>query len=135
MKQQLALMALLVDDYDVAIQYYTKLLHFVLKEDTVLSSDKRWVVVAPPGSEGAALLLAKASTEEQKKQVGNQSGGRVFLFLHTDDIERDYQNLLQHKIEIVREKTIERWGTVLVFKDKYGNLWDLIEPNNKYKSD
>jgi predicted enzyme related to lactoylglutathione lyase len=134
MKQQLALMALLVDDYDRAIKYYTTQLHFVLKEDTVLSPDKRWVVVAPPGSDGAALLLAKASTEEQKKHIGNQSGGRVFLFLHTDDIERDYQNLLKNKVEIIREKTKEEWGTVLVFKDAYGNLWDLIEPQRKLNS-
>lgn len=129
MKQQLALMALLVRDYDEAIEYYTQQLHFILKEDTILSPEKRWVVVSPPGSVGAALLLAKASTEEQKNQIGNQAGGRVFLFLHTDDIERDYQNLLKNKIEIVREKTKEPWGTVLVFKDLYGNLWDLIEPN------
>ncbi|MBK9636907.1 MAG: VOC family protein [Bacteroidetes bacterium] len=131
MKQQLALMALLVNDYDEAIEYYTNKLHFVLKEDTFLSPEKRWVVVSPPGSMGASLLLAKASTEEQKLQIGNQSGGRVFIFLHTDNIERDYQNLLKNKIEIVREKNTEPWGTVLVFKDLYGNLWDLIEPNMK----
>lgn len=134
MKQQLALISILVNDYDEAIQYYTHQLHFILKEDTILSSEKRWVVVSPQGSEGASLLLAKASTEEQKKQIGFQSGGRVFLFLHTDDIERDYQNLLKNKIEIVREKTVDPWGTVLVFKDKYGNLWDLIQPNTNYNS-
>jgi uncharacterized glyoxalase superfamily protein PhnB len=134
MKQQLALISILVNDYDEAIRYYTQQLHFILKEDTILSQDKRWVVVAPPGSTGAALLLAKASTEDQKKQIGFQSGGRVFLFLHTDDIERDYQNLLKNKIEIVREKTVDPWGTVLVFRDKYGNLWDLIQPNPNYRS-
>lgn len=134
MKQQLALISILVNDYDEAIEFYTHQLHFILKEDTTLSSDKRWVVVSPPGSSGAALLLARASTDEQKKQIGFQSGGRVFLFLHTDDIERDYQNLLKNKIEIVREKTIEPWGKVLVFKDKYGNLWDLIEPTDHYRS-
>jgi catechol 2,3-dioxygenase-like lactoylglutathione lyase family enzyme len=91
MKQQLALISILVNDYDEAIRYYTQQLHFILKEDTILSQEKRWVIVAPPGSTGAALLLAKASTEDQKKQIGFQSGGRVFLFLHTDDIERDYQ--------------------------------------------
>lgn len=128
MKQQLALMALLVRDYDEAIDYYTQQLHFTLTEDTLLSPEKRWVVISPPGSVGASLLLAKASTEEQKNQIGNQAGGRVFLFLHTDDIERDYQNLLKNNIEVVREKTIEPWGTVLVFKDMYGNPWDLIEP-------
>jgi len=132
MKQQLALISILVNNYDEAIHYYTHQLHFILKEDTILSSEKRWVVVSPQGSEGAALLLAKASTEEQEKHIGYQSGGRVFLFLHTDDIERDYQNLLKNNVEIVREKTIELWGTVLVFRDKYGNLWDLIEPNEKY---
>jgi predicted enzyme related to lactoylglutathione lyase len=134
MKQQLALISILVNDYDEAIQFYTHQLHFILKEDTILSNEKRWVVVSPQGSEGASLLLAKASTEEQKKQIGFQSGGRVFLFLHTDDIERDYQNLLKNKIEIVREKTVDPWGTVLVFKDKYGNLWDLIQPNANYNS-
>ena len=134
MKQQLALMALLVRDYDEAIEYYTQQLHFTLKEDTILSHEKRWVVISPPGSIGASLLLAKASTEEQKIQIGNQAGGRVFLFLHTNDIERDYQNLLKNDIEIVREKTSELWGTVLVFKDLYGNLWDLIEPNMKMHS-
>lgn len=130
MKQQLALISILVNDYDEAIAYYTHQLHFILKEDTFLNSDKRWVVVSPPGSVGAALLLAKASSEDQRKQIGFQSGSRVFLFLHTDDIDRDYQNLLKNNIEIVREKTIEPWGTVLVFKDKYGNLWDLIAPNH-----
>ncbi|MBP6512925.1 MAG: VOC family protein [Bacteroidia bacterium] len=134
MKQQLALLALLVRDYDEAIEYYTKQLHFVLKEDTLLSPEKRWVVISPPGSSGAALLLAKASTEEQNNYIGNQSGGRVFLLLHTDNIERDYQNLVRNKIEIVREKVVEPWGTVLVFKDLYGNLWDLIEPINKISS-
>lgn len=134
MKQQLALISILVNDYDEAIEFYTQQLRFILKEDTTLSSEKRWVVVSPPGSSGAALLLAKASTEEQKKQIGFQSGGRVFLFLHTDDMERDYQNLLNNNIEIVREKAIEPWGKVLVFKDKYGNLWDLIEPADQYNS-
>jgi uncharacterized glyoxalase superfamily protein PhnB len=134
MKQQLALISILVNDYDEAIRYYTQKLHFILKEDTILSQEKRWVIVAPPGSTGSALLLAKASTEDQKKQIGFQSGGRVFLFLHTDEIERDYQNLLKNKIEIVREKTIDPWGTVLVFRDKYGNLWDLIQPNPNYRS-
>lgn len=134
MKQQLALLALLVRDYDEAIEYYTNQLHFVLKEDTLLSPEKRWVVISPPGSSGASLLLAKASTEEQKKFIGNQSGGRVFLFLYTDNIERDYQNLVRNKIEIVREKVLEPWGTVLVFKDLYGNLWDLIEPINRISS-
>lgn len=129
MQQKLVYMALLVHDYDEAIDFYTNQLNFVLQEDTQLSDTKRWVVISPPGGEqGAALLLAKASTPEQMAQVGNQSGGRVFLFLHTDDLERDRQNLRKHQISIVREPVEESFGKVLVFKDLYGNLWDLIEP-------
>jgi len=129
MKQHLALITLLVDDYDKAIQFYTKKLHFELVEDTVMSPEKRWVVISPPGDEkSTSILLAKASNEVQQSHIGNQSGGRVFLFLHTDNIERDLQNLITNNIEIVREKKVEPWGTVLVFKDLYGNLWDLIEP-------
>jgi uncharacterized glyoxalase superfamily protein PhnB len=94
-----------------------------------MSETKRWVVICPPGSDGCNLLLAKAANEEQKAAVGNQTGGRVFLFLHTDDFERDYQNLLEKKVKIIREKTVEAYGTVAVFADLYGNLWDLIEPS------
>ncbi|MCU7551803.1 VOC family protein [Chitinophagaceae bacterium LB-8] len=129
MKQKIAQVAIVVDDYDEAIQFYTEKLHFTLVEDTVLSATKRWVVVAPPGSSGCRLLLAKAANEEQKSRVGNQTGGRVFLFLHTDNLQRDYQNLLDHKIKIIREPAKETWGTVTVFEDLYGNLWDMIEPN------
>lgn len=128
MKQTLAHIALVVNDYDEAIKFYTQTLHFTLLEDTLLSETKRWVIVSPPGSDGCALLLAKASNEEQKIRVGNQTGGRVFLFLYTDDFERDYQNLLDKKVKIVREPVIEKHGTVTVFADLYGNLWDLIEP-------
>lgn len=128
MKQHLAHIALVVKDYDEAIEFYTKKLHFTLIEDTVLSETKRWVLVAPPGSEGCCLLLAKAAKEEQKTRIGNQTGGRVFLFLHTDDFARDYQNLLDQDIRIVREPSTEEYGTVAVFADLYGNLWDLIEP-------
>jgi len=128
MRQHLAHIALVVNDYDEAIQFYTEKLHFQLLEDTVLSATKRWVLVAPPGSSGCALLLAKAANETQKSRVGNQTGGRVFLFLHTDDFWRDYHNLLSHKILIVREPHEEEYGTVAVFQDLYGNLWDLIEP-------
>jgi catechol 2,3-dioxygenase-like lactoylglutathione lyase family enzyme len=131
MKQELARIALLVDDYDEAIEFYTKKLHFTLIEDRVLSETKRWVVLAPKGSTGCCLLLAKASGEEQRSRVGNQTGGRVFLFLYTDDIKRDHQNLIEHKITIVREPVVEAWGTVVVFADLYGNLWDLIQPSGK----
>jgi catechol 2,3-dioxygenase-like lactoylglutathione lyase family enzyme len=126
MPQKIAQIALVVNDYDEAINFYTKKLHFSLIEDTVLSPTKRWVVVAPQNSTGCYVLLAKAANEEQQKFVGNQTGGRVFLFLHTDDFEKDYQNLLANNITIVREPTLEEYGKVAVFADLYGNLWDLI---------
>jgi catechol 2,3-dioxygenase-like lactoylglutathione lyase family enzyme len=128
MKQDLFQIALVVRDYDEAIDFYTRKLHFTLLEDTPLSPTKRWVRVCPPGSEGCALLLAKAKNEEQARSIGNQTGGRVFLFMHTDDLERDYQNLLRHDIPIVRGPVQEDFGKVVVFEDLYGNLWDLIEP-------
>jgi catechol 2,3-dioxygenase-like lactoylglutathione lyase family enzyme len=128
MRQQLAHIALVVDDYDDAIKFYTEKLHFTLIEDTVLSETKRWVLVAPPGSDGCQLLLAKAATDEQKSRVGNQTGGRVFLFLYTDDFWRDYKNMQAVGVSFVREPVEEPYGTVAVFKDLYGNLWDLIEP-------
>lgn len=131
MNQHIAHIAIVVDDYDDAIAFYTQKLHFTLIEDTVLSETKRWVLVAPPGSKECCLLLAKAANDEQKSRVGNQTGGRVFLFLHTDNFERDFQNLLHHNIKIVREPNSEVYGTVAVFEDLYGNLWDLIEPINK----
>ncbi|MEK7434835.1 MAG: VOC family protein [Cyanobacteriota bacterium] len=127
MKQKIAHIALIVDDYDKAIDFYTKKLHFNLIEDTILSSTKRWVLVAPKGSTEFSLLLAKASTTEEKSRIGNQTGGRVFLFLNTDNFARDYQNLLDNNIKIVREPVTEEYGTVAVFSDLYGNLWDLIE--------
>jgi catechol 2,3-dioxygenase-like lactoylglutathione lyase family enzyme len=128
MNQQLAHIAILVDDYDKAIAFYTKKLYFDLIEDTKLSESKRWVLVRPKGTSTCSLLLAKATTEEQVKSIGNQTGGRVFLFLYTDDITRDYQNLLQHNITIVEEPSVKPHGTVLVFEDCFGNKWDLIEP-------
>jgi len=131
MKQYLAQMALVVDDYDDAIKFYTEKLHFTLLEDTVLSETKRWVRIAPAGSAGCGLLLAKAATDEQKSRIGNQTGGRVFLFLHTDDFWRDYKNMQAAGIEFVREPVTESYGTVTVFKDLYGNLWDFIEPAYK----
>lgn len=127
MKQELFQLALVVADYDDAIAFYTQKLNFDLLEDTRMSAEKRWVRVAPKGSR-CALLLAQAATEEQQKSIGNQTGGRVFLFMHTDNLERDYQNLLLNGVKIVREPTEEMWGKVLVFADLYGNLWDLIEP-------
>lgn len=129
MQQRLAQIAIVVNDYDEAIHFYTKKLHFDLIEDTQLTETKRWVLVRPQGSHECCLLLAKAANEEQRTRVGNQAGGRVFLFLHTDNFERDYKNLLEHEIEIVRPPQKEDYGTVAVFKDLYGNLWDLIEPS------
>jgi catechol 2,3-dioxygenase-like lactoylglutathione lyase family enzyme len=129
MNQQFFQMALVVADYDDAIAFYTQKLGFELIEDTVLSPVKRWVVIKPKGSSGAQLLLAKASGEEQISRIGNQTGGRVFLFMHTDDLDRDYKNLLANEVRIVREPSQEEFGKVLVFADLYGNLWDLIELN------
>jgi uncharacterized glyoxalase superfamily protein PhnB len=128
MYQYLAQIAIVVDDYDEAIDFYTQKLHFDLIEDTKLSDTKRWVVVAPKGSEGCKLLLAKAANDQQKSRVGNQTGGRVFLFMHTNDLDHDHQNLLEKDITIVRQPITEPWGKVLVFQDLYGNLWDLIQP-------
>ncbi len=131
MKQQIAHFALVVADYDEAIQFYTQKLNFSIVEDTVLSETKRWVIISPPGSTGCNLLLAKAANEEQSSRVGNQTGGRVFLFLHTDDFWRDHQSMKANGIEFVREAVEEDWGTVAVFKDLYGNLWDFIQPKSK----
>ncbi len=129
MAQILKHITLVVDDYDEAISFYTEKLHFELLEDTPLSETKRWVLVAPPGGAGGCcLLLAKASGDEQVSRIGNQTGGRVFLFLHTDDFPADYKNLKAQGIKIVREATEEPYGTVAVFADLYGNLWDLIGP-------
>lgn len=128
MKQKIAHITLVVDNYDDAIRFYTEKLHFTLIEDTPLGDNKRWVLVAPPGSAGACLLLAQAVGEEQKSRIGNQTGGRVFLFLYTDDFERDFQNLLKKGVKIVRQPVREPYGTVAVFEDLYGNMWDLIQP-------
>lgn len=121
-------MSLIVNDYDEAIKFYTEKLDFQLIEDTKISENKRWVRVGPKDNQDFCLLLAKASNEIQKSFVGNQSGGRVFLFLSTDDFERDYSQLRQNGVEFVRESKTEPYGKVAVFKDLYGNLWDLIEP-------
>lgn len=127
MKQSIAHIALVVADYDEAIKFYTEKLNFVLLEDTVLSETKRWVLVAPKNSGGCQLLLAKAVGDEQKSRIGNQTGGRVFLFLQTDDFWRDYENYRQKGVKFTKKPKTEDYGTVAVFADLYGNLWDLIE--------
>ena len=129
MNRRLAYIAILVRDYDEAIDYYTKTLDFELIEDTVLSDTKRWVLVSPCRG-NTSLLLARAANEEQKSRIGNQTGGRVFLFLHTDDFDRDYSALRQKNVKIIRPETHEAHGKVAVFEDLYGNLWDLIEPKD-----
>lgn len=127
MKQSIAHIALVVGDYDEAIKFYTEKLNFTLIEDTAQSETKRWVLVAPKGAEECCLLLAKGVGEEQRSRIGNQTGGRVFLFLKTDDFWRDYQNMLSQGIRFVREPKNEESGTVAVFADLSGNLWDLVE--------
>jgi catechol 2,3-dioxygenase-like lactoylglutathione lyase family enzyme len=127
MKQRIALVTLVVDDYDEAISYFTRKLGFALVDDTALEDGKRWVVVAPRGAE-SGLLLAKAVNQRQKQAVGAQTGGRVFLFLHTDDFRRDYAAYKERGVSFVEEPRQESYGTVAVFTDLYGNRWDLIEP-------
>ena len=130
MKQALVHIALVVRDYDEAIDFYVNKLKFELVEDTYQAEqDKRWVVVAPPGSKGASILLARASKPEQFDFIGNQAGGRVFLFLNTDDFWRDYSRMVADGVEFAREPQEQDYGTVAVFKDLYGNLWDLLQLN------
>jgi catechol 2,3-dioxygenase-like lactoylglutathione lyase family enzyme len=131
MPQTLGHIALVVRNYDEAIAYYTRVLGFQLIEDTDQGGGKRWVLVAPLSSRGTSLLLAQAATPDQVSRIGNQTGGRVFLFLHTDDFWRDYRALQSHNVQFVREPKEEEYGTVAVFTDLYGNLWDLIEKKNK----
>jgi catechol 2,3-dioxygenase-like lactoylglutathione lyase family enzyme len=126
--QSLRQMALVVRDYDEAIRFFVDTLGFELVEDTMLTEEKRWVVVRPRGGSGADLLLARAVSEEQATRIGNQTGGRVFLFLHTDDFDRDHAVLSAAGVRFVRPPAQEPWGKVAVFEDLYGNLWDLIEP-------
>ena len=128
MNQRIVQVALVVADYDEAIRFYTTVMGFDLVEDKPMSETKRWVVVKPKGESMFSLLLAKAANEEQEKVIGNQSGGRVFLFLHTDDFWRDYRSLADKGVLFIREPAEEPYGTVAVFRDLYGNLWDLIEP-------
>lgn len=128
MRQSIVHVALLVDDYDRALDFYLNTLRFELIEDTFQpAQNKRWVVIAPPGSSGTTLLLAKASTDEQQKWIGNQAGGRVFLFLNTDDFWRDYQAMVAAGVRFVRPPTEADYGMVAVFEDLYGNRWDLLQ--------
>lgn len=130
MKQALVHIALVVRDYDEVIDFYVNKLKFELVEDSYQAEqDKRWVVVAPPGSKGASILLARASKPEQFDFIGNQAGGRVFLFLNTDDFWRDYQRMVADGIHFIREPQEQDYGTVAVFEDLYGNLWDLLQLN------
>lgn len=130
MKQTLGLTALVVENYDDAIAFYTKTLGFDLIEDTYQpAQDKRWVVVSPPGAAESRLLLAEARGEEQSSRIGNQTGGRVFLFLYTDDFDRDFANYTAKNVTFVRQPSVEEYGKVAVFEDLYGNLWDLIQLN------
>ena len=131
MHQRIAHITLVVKDYDEAIEFYTGKLNFTLIEDTILSEEKRWVLIAPPGARECCLLLAKAVNEKQLQSVGNQTGGRVFLFLFTDDFWRDYKEMTEKDIRFVRFPKQEEYGTVAVFEDLYGNLWDFIQPNEK----
>ena len=134
MKQSIVHVALVVRDYDEAIEFYTQKLHFTLIEDTYQpEQDKRWVVVAPPGSIGTNLLLARASKPEQEPFVGNQTGRRVFLFLNTDDFWRSYNEMVSRGVKFVREPKQEAYGMVAVFEDLYGNLWDLLELNESHR--
>ncbi len=134
MIQSIVHIALVVKDYDEAIEFYTKKLHFELVEDTYQpEQQKRWVVVSPPGSSGTTILLARASKLEQEDFIGNQAGGRVFLFLGTDDFWRDYNEMREIGIEFVREPKQQDYGIVAVFKDLYGNLWDLVEFNENHQ--
>ncbi|WP_299160635.1 VOC family protein [uncultured Tenacibaculum sp.] len=133
MKQSIVHIALVVKDYDEAIEFYTKKLNFDLIEDTYQpEQDKRWVVIAPPNSAGTTILLARASKTTQENFIGNQAGGRVFLFLNTDDFWRDYKEMIAKRVQFVREPKKAEYGTVAVFKDLYGNLWDLLELNSDH---
>lgn len=131
MRQHLALATVVVDDYDEAIAFFTETLGFTLTEDTPLPEEsKRWVVVSPPGGQEAGILLARASNPAQRPRVGDQTGGRVAFFLYTDDFWRDYEAFRSRGVEFVRAPKKERYGTVAVFRDLYGNLWDLLEPSS-----
>lgn len=129
MNQHLGALALLVSDYDEAIAWYTRALGFELVEDTDMGDGKRWVLLAPPGARETCLLLAKAKDDEQTSRIGNQTGGRVFLLLHTDDFHRDYRRMRVQGVHFREEPRKETYGTVAVFEDLYGNAWDLLQTN------
>ncbi len=129
MYQRIAHIALVVNDYDETIEFYTQKLDFKVLEDTKISDEKRWVMIAPNGAKECCLLLAKATNDRQTNCVGNQTGGRVGFFLFTDDFWRDYQKMVERQINFMRPPTVFDYGTVAVFEDLYGNLWDLIEPS------
>ncbi len=133
MYQRIAHIALLVDNYDDAIEFYSKKLDFHVLEDTKLNEEKRWVMIAPKGAKECCLLLAKAANERQTSSIGNQTGGRVGFFLFTDDFWRDYNKMTDRQINFVRLPETFEYGTVAVFEDLYGNMWDLIEPNENNK--
>lgn len=133
MHQRIAHVALVVKDYDDAIEFYTQKLDFSLLEDTRIDDKKRWVLIAPPGAKECCLLLAKAANERQAESIGNQAGGRISFFLFTDDFWRDYNKMKVREVSFVRTPTEFEYGTVAVFEDLYGNLWDLIEPNKNNK--
>jgi len=130
MKQKIAHITLVVNDYDKAIEYYTQKLNFDLIEDSKIDKEKRWVLVSPKGAASPSLLLAKAANNQQLKSVGNQTGGRVFLFLNTDDFFRDYNLMKDKGVQFIEDPRTETYGTVAVFEDLYGNLWDLIQSKN-----
>ena len=132
-QQRIAHIALLVKDYDEAIDFYTNKLDFKLLEDTKIDENKRWVMIAPQGAKECCLVLAKAANERQLESVGNQTGGRVGFFLFTDDFTRDFAKMQEREINFVRPPSDFEYGRVAVFEDLYGNLWDLIEPNEKNK--
>jgi catechol 2,3-dioxygenase-like lactoylglutathione lyase family enzyme len=134
MAQSLGYVALVVRDYDEALAFFTQALGFTLVEDTPLGGGKRWVLVRPPNSQGTSLLLARAATAEQESRIGNQTGGRVFLFLHTDDFWRDYRQMTARGVKFREQPRQETYGTVAVFEDLYGNKWDLLELKNKSES-
>lgn len=133
MHQRIAHVAIVVKDYDDAIDFYVNTLDFKLLEDSPLGEDKRWVLVAPPGAKECSLLLAKAADEEQAKSIGNQTGGRVFMFLFTDDFERDYKKYQERGVIFIRPAHDFEYGRVAVFEDLYGNKWDLLQPNERNK--
>lgn len=129
-KQRISNIALVVENYDDAIEFYTQKLNFELVENTDLGGGKRWVQISPPNAEGTNILLAKASNEQQQQSIGNQAGGRVFLFLQTNDFWRDYEHMKSQGVEFTEQPRVEEYGTVVVFKDLYGTKWDLLQLND-----